>query len=196
MGFTEMPLTVIGVVKDFHFDSLLHAASRTGHPQSGQRFQHPGQASGECDPGDAMTRLGRVLKSLELNWPFTYVFLREIDRLYRTDQRLGQGVHLLHPPGLVRRRVGLFGLAAFTAERRTKEIGIRKVLGASILDIIGLLTREFVRFVLLANLIAWPVAYQGMEKLDRESALPGRIQSAPVRRRRRAALLLAVPPSA
>jgi putative ABC transport system permease protein len=55
--------------------------------------------------------------------------------------------------------LGLFGLAAYAAERRTKEIGIRKVLGSSVSDIVALLSKEFVKLVLLANLIAWPIAY-------------------------------------
>ena len=60
--------------------------------------------------------------------------------------------------------LGLFGLAAFAAEQRTKEIGIRKVLGASVSKIILLLSREFVRWVLLANVIAWPIAYLAMNR--------------------------------
>jgi putative ABC transport system permease protein len=60
--------------------------------------------------------------------------------------------------------LGLFGLAAFAAEQRTKEIGIRKVLGASVSGIIGVLSKDFVKLVLIANLVAWPVAYFAMNK--------------------------------
>ena len=60
--------------------------------------------------------------------------------------------------------LGLFGLASFTTEKRTKEIGIRKALGASVLEIIWLLSKEFTRWVLLANIIAWPLAYFAMNK--------------------------------
>jgi putative ABC transport system permease protein len=58
----------------------------------------------------------------------------------------------------------LFGLAAFTAERRTKEIGVRKVLGATVTNVVGLLSKDFVKLVLLANLIAWPLAWYAMNK--------------------------------
>jgi len=66
--------------------------------------------------------------------------------------------------------LGLFGLAAFTAERRTKEIGIRKVLGASILGVMKLLLREFIILIAIANLIAWPISYYMMNRWLREFA--------------------------
>jgi len=193
MGFTETPLTVIGVVKDFNFESL-HT------PLRGQVILNQDKDFSTLlvklranAIQETMTRLGRVWKSLEPNRPFTYVFLSEnFDRLYRTDQRLGQVFIFFTLLALFVAGLGLFGLAAFTAERRTKEIGIRKVLGASISDIIGLLTRDFVRFVLLANLIAWPVAYVAMKSWTRSFAYRAEFNPLLFAGAGAAALLLAV----
>ncbi|MCE9680695.1 ABC transporter permease, partial [Shewanella sp. AS1] len=85
-----------------------------------------------------------IWKSLEPSRPFGYTFLSQsFDRLYRTDMRLGQVFVFFTLLALFVAGLGLFGLAAFTAERRTKEIGIRKVLGASVANIMALLTRDF-----------------------------------------------------
>jgi putative ABC transport system permease protein len=101
-----------------------------------------------------------TLKELAPDFPLNYTFLNEdIDRLYREDRRIGSLVRYGAALAVLIAGLGLFGLASFTAEQRTKEIGVRKVLGASVQEIVFLLTREFSRWVLLANLIAWPLAY-------------------------------------
>ncbi len=92
--------------------------------------------------------------------PFTFSFLDEsLDQLYRDEVRVGQLVGIFALLAILVACLGLFGLAAFTAEQRTKEIGVRKVMGASTRSIIFLLSKEFVYLVLIANVIAWPVAY-------------------------------------
>ena len=91
---------------------------------------------------------------------FQYSFLDEdFDNLYRTEQRTGRMVGYFSVLAIVIASLGLFGLASFSADLRTKVIGIRKVLGASVTGITGLLANEFVRFVVYANLLAWPLAY-------------------------------------
>jgi putative ABC transport system permease protein len=87
-----------------------------------------------------------------------------IDSLYKTEMRLGSLVKYGALVAIFIACLGLFGLASFTAEQRTKEIGIRKVLGASVANITVLLTKEFTRWVLAANIIAWPVGYFVMRK--------------------------------
>jgi len=82
-----------------------------------------------------------------------------LDMLYRSEARLGQMVSLFASLSILVACLGLFGLASFSAEQRTKEIGIRKVLGASVSDVVLILSREFIALVLVANLIAWPIAY-------------------------------------
>ena len=92
--------------------------------------------------------------------PFYYRFLDEnLARSYMAEQRIGTLVTVFAGLAIIIACLGLFGLAAFTAEQRTKEIGIRKTLGASVPNIVRLLSREFVILVLLADLIAFPLAY-------------------------------------
>ena len=79
--------------------------------------------------------------------------------MYRTEQRLGRSLTTFTWIALFIACLGLFGLASFTAEQKTKEIGIRKVLGASLSTIVTLLTKEFLKWVAVANVVAWPVAY-------------------------------------
>jgi putative ABC transport system permease protein len=91
---------------------------------------------------------------------FSFNFLdRNLDRLYAADQKTGKIAAIFSVLAIFVASLGLLGLAAFVTERRTKEIGVRKVLGASIPEIILLLSKEFARWVLVANVVAWPVAY-------------------------------------
>ena len=92
-----------------------------------------------------------------------YHFVDEtLDSLYRTEQRLSTIFNLFTILAIFVSCLGLFGLASFMAENRTKEIGIRKVLGASVSNIVLFLSKEFVMLVIIANIIAWPVAYYVM----------------------------------
>ena len=79
--------------------------------------------------------------------------------MYRADERMGRILKLFAGMAVLVACLGLFGLASFTAEQRTKEIGVRKVLGASAPGIVLLLSKEFAKWVLIANVLAWPVAY-------------------------------------
>ncbi|HWM91681.1 MAG TPA: ABC transporter permease [Thermoanaerobaculia bacterium] len=110
---------------------------------------------------------GETLRSLESAWrrilptkPFDYFFLDdEFERYYRAEQRLAQLVGFFAVLAVSVACLGLLGLASFTAEKRTREIGIRKVLGSSVSEVVLLLSRELALLVVVANLIAWPVAY-------------------------------------
>ena len=119
-------------------------------------------------PGDVSRALGeieRVWKKFAPGFPFQFNFLDEsLDDLYRSEARTGTIIRAFAFLAIVVSCLGLFGLASFTAERRTKEIGIRKVLGATGANIAWLFSREFSRWVLAANVIAWPVAYYAMAK--------------------------------
>ncbi|MBN1937963.1 MAG: ABC transporter permease [Candidatus Aminicenantes bacterium] len=161
--FIETPVTVIGVVKDYHFESLhtpLRGQIILNRPARGSNLLV--KLREEAIPA-SLAGMERAWKALEPNRPFGSKFLSEaFDRLYRTEQRLGQVFIFFTLLALFVAGLGLFGLAAYTAERRTREIGIRKILGASAVQIAGMLSREFVRWVLLANLLAWPAAYLAM----------------------------------
>ncbi len=93
-------------------------------------------------------------------YPFEYQFLDDVfESAYRSEQKLEQMFNLFAALAMIISCLGLLGLAAFTAEQRTKEIGIRKVLGASVPAIVIMLSKDLALWVLAANIIAWPVAY-------------------------------------
>lgn len=97
--------------------------------------------------------------------PFTYSFLDErFAFLYEAEQKTSQLFTVFAVISIVIACLGLFGLAAFTAEQRTKEIGVRKVLGASVFSIIGLLSKDFLKLVLIAILLATPIAWFAMNR--------------------------------
>jgi putative ABC transport system permease protein len=120
-------------------------------------------------PGDTslmISSLEGVWQKLVPETPFDYQFLdEEIAGLYRADQRIGKMIDSFTFLALFIACLGLFGMASFTAEQKTKEIGIRKVLGATVLEITLSLIKEFGKWVLLANLIAWPLAYFTMNRM-------------------------------
>lgn len=155
----EMPITVVGVVKDSRFrsvreplDPIVFLGTREGTTHMVIRY--------DGDPAAVRAGVEQVWKQAVSDVPFEAQFSEAIvEDLYKAEARRAQifaGFAIL---AVVIACLGLFGLAAFTAERRTKEIGIRKVLGARTLDIVRLLVWQFSRPVLVANLIAWPVAW-------------------------------------
>lgn len=111
-----------------------------------------------------------LLRSVKEHWselspgePFNYSFLDEsFNNTYKFERTIGQILGIFAGLTILVACLGLFGLATFTTEQRIKEIGIRKVLGASISDIITLLSKDFLKLILLANMLAWPLAWWGM----------------------------------
>lgn len=150
---------VIGVVKDFHVKSL-HTEIE---PLVIAIVTNPVYLAIRIAPGD----FGNTLAFLEQEWgtvypndPFQYSFLDEdFDNLYQTENLRGQVFSIFSVLTIFIACLGLLGLASFTAEQRTKEIGIRKVMGASVLNITMLLTKDFVKLVVAASIIALPIAY-------------------------------------
>jgi len=162
--FVQVPYTVIGVVSDFHFESL-HQKIR-GHilRYTDDSYRISVKIRPESIP-TTLDRIENIWKELEPKYPFNYSFLDDtFDRFYRTEQRLGEIFMAFTLIAIFIACLGLFGLASFSAEQRTKEVGIRKVLGASASRIVVLLSRDFTRWVILANVIAWPIAYVVMRR--------------------------------
>ena len=150
---------IIGVVKDFHFESL-HQPIAPLVLYLQPDYRHVSLRLRPENIPQTMAYLKDRWSELRPNYPFDYFFIDEnFDSLYRSEERLGQifGVFSLLAVGIA--CLGLLGLASFSAERRIKEIGIRKVLGAAMPGLLLLLSRDFTRWVLAANLIAWPLAY-------------------------------------
>jgi len=152
--------TIIGVVKDFHHSSL--------HDKIQPLIFRMGRTSVICvrvKPGtDTMTNTMNFLKSLwekaNTGYPFKEEYLADaIDQFYENEKRLISIFSYFTVLAIFISCLGVFGLVSFMAEHRTKEIGIRKALGASISNIVMLLSREFLLLVILANIIAWPLAY-------------------------------------
>jgi putative ABC transport system permease protein len=155
-----VPSTIIGVVKDSRFrsvkepiDPILFQNSRAG-PHSYMIVRFRG------DPAEVRAGVERVWKSIAPDVPFNAKFSEDvIQELYKADDARAQIFAAFALLAVIVGCLGLFGLASFTAERRTKEIGIRKVLGARTRDIVRLLVWQFSRPVVIANIIAWPVAW-------------------------------------
>lgn len=162
---------IVGVLKDFHMHSL-HLSIMPLYI-----FLDPARAnrvSIKLRGGDIPTALAFVRRAWEKfapEYPFEYSFFDDIfQRAYLVERRLGTMFSAFAGLAVLIACLGLLGLAAFTAERKTKEIGIRKVLGASASGVIVLLNREFLKWVVLANLVAWPVGYFAMRSWLRNFA--------------------------
>lgn len=154
--------TVIGVVKDFHFASLrdnIGALSmRLGESQGSISIRY-----NAAESENLIADLEKRWKTMAPDQPFSYQFLDDaFARMYSNEQRIGALAGVFAGLAVLVSCLGLFGLVAFTAEQRTKEIGIRKVLGAGMGSIIGLLSRDFLKLVLLAILLATPCAWYFM----------------------------------
>jgi putative ABC transport system permease protein len=154
-----VPVTVAGVVKDARFrdikqplDPIMFVNSNSGHTHMIARFTG--------DPSAVRAGVERAWKTITTEVPFSGEFSDDVIlELYEAEDARAKtfaGFALL---AVIVACLGLYGLAAFTAERRTKEIGIRKVLGARSRDIVQLLAWQFSKPVIIANLIAWPVAW-------------------------------------
>ena len=114
---------------------------------------------------DSMAHIQKVWKNLIPDYPFVYFFLDEsFEQMHRADARLGVIFRYFGIMAVIVACMGLLGLSVFTAEQKTKEIGIRKTLGAPVFSIYTLLSKKFVKWVLLANIIAWPVAFFALHK--------------------------------
>ncbi len=156
---------VVGVVKDFHFRPLhqpIEPAALYIYPKL---FQYISVRISPTDVSRSLDFLKAKWQALVPGQTFQYSFLDEdFDKLYRAEMRLSQIFTVVTFMAIFIACLGLFGLAAFEAVQRTKEMGIRKVLGASAAGIVLLLSKEFTKWVLLANIIAWPVAYYAMNR--------------------------------
>jgi putative ABC transport system permease protein len=150
---------VIGVVEDFHYETL--------RENIGPLVMFLGNNTSRISFRIQTDNIAKTIGLLEKKWkeflpnsPFSYTFMDErFAEMYQSEQRVGKIFGVFATLAVFIGCLGLFGLAAFTAEQRTKEIGIRKVLGATAPGIVSLLMREFVILVIIANVIAWPVAY-------------------------------------
>jgi hypothetical protein len=157
--------TVIGVVKDFHFKSV------HDHIEPLVIFIRPAwhnRVYVKLENGDLQKTLSSVesvYKKISPENPFEYTFLNDdFDKLYRSEQRTGTIFNYFAWIAIIISCLGLFGLVMFTTEQRTREIGIRKVMGASVTSLFSLISLDFIRLIFIANLVAIPVAWYMMSR--------------------------------
>jgi putative ABC transport system permease protein len=161
---TELTFTVVGVVKDYHYESL-HQSVRPGAlmAQPGIWGIQEDYISARIQPGDiprTLSRIRNVWDTFMMGYPLEYSFLdSDYDALYHNEERTGRIFSVFASLAIGIGCLGLLGLASFAAEQKTREIGIRRVLGASTGGIMILLSRDLLRWVALANLVAWPIAF-------------------------------------
>jgi putative ABC transport system permease protein len=164
----DATFTVVGVVMDYHYESL-HQSVRPGAlmAQPGIWGIEEDYISARIQPGDiprTLSRIRNVWDTFTMGYPLEYSFLdSDYDALYHNEERTGRIFSVFAALAIGIGCLGLLGLASFAAEQKTREIGIRRVLGASVPGIMMLLSRDLLRWVALANLVAWPVAYFAMK---------------------------------
>ncbi|MEJ0080422.1 MAG: FtsX-like permease family protein [Puia sp.] len=151
-------LTIIGVVKNFNFESLKQGIG----PLCFYLGKNAGMASFKVNTANItglVNKIETLWKQMSPGMPFNYTFLDEsFNEMYQSEQRVGKIAIIFSTLAILIACLGLFGLATFIAEQRTKEIGIRKVLGASVQGIVRLLSKDFLRLVAIAFVIAAPLS--------------------------------------
>jgi len=170
------PFHIIGVLKDFNFESLRDKIS----PLALVYVPDNGAISVRLHTSDLtalMSKIENKWKGFSPNQQFNYSFMdQDFDATYRSEQRVGTIFISFSTLAIVIACLGLFGLAAYAAEQRTKEIGIRKVLGANISTIVGILSMDFIKLVIISILIATPLALFAMNKWLQDFAYRVNIQ--------------------
>jgi len=159
-GFDSLG-TIIGIAKDFNFNSL-HYKIETMFMfnQKDWGFSNMSVKINGSKEGNSIAFIQSVWQKNFPGHPFEYQFLDDhFTDVYRSDTQVSSIVGILAGLAIIISCLGLFGLASYSAERRIKEVGIRKVLGASTQNIVGMLSKDFLKYVFIAAIIAWPLAW-------------------------------------
>jgi putative ABC transport system permease protein len=168
LKFWQNEGTIIGVVKNYHHVSLHREIMPhifTVNPQNFRFLRFIFIKIAEENIPNTLKYIRGTTTTFAPDFPYEYSFLDQgVEELYQTEQNLGKIFSSFAFLAIFISCLGIFGLASFTAEKRTKEIGIRKVLGASVTHIVMLLSKDFSRWILVANLIAWPIGWYAMNK--------------------------------
>jgi predicted permease len=163
----SIPYTIIGVTKDFVYDDMYGKVDPLlfmCYPEDRFGYMYIKIKPG-INVGTGMTTIEDVVKRNVPGYPFNYIFVDdEFNKLFKSENLIGKLSRVFALLAIIISCLGLFGLAAYTAERRTKEIGIRKVLGASVSGITGLLSKDFLRLVFISAVVAFPLSWWFMHK--------------------------------
>jgi len=160
-----VPITVIGVLEDFHVNAI-----RDKIEPMVVYYNPPNRnyVSLRMEPGNVFNLINIVeneWKKMFPNMPFDYSFLDEhFDNIHRSERNLATTFMYFTILAIIIACLGLFGLASYATERRIKEIGVRKVLGSTVGQIVLLLSKDFSKLVLISNILAWPIAWYAMNK--------------------------------
>ncbi|ULC59197.1 ABC transporter permease [Flaviramulus sp. BrNp1-15] len=156
--------TIVGIVKNFNYESLRQNVAALSFRLGYNKWVSAYRLN-TSNVNDIINIIEKKYKSVAPGMPFEYSFMDEsFDNMYRQERRVGKVALTFALLAIIIACLGLFGLATYIAEQRTKEIGIRKVLGASVSNIIRMLSTDFVKLVLLAFIIATPIAWWFMSK--------------------------------
>ncbi|MCU0367304.1 MAG: ABC transporter permease [Cyclobacteriaceae bacterium] len=158
---------VIGVMEDYHQTSLKDAISPTIFEVATENRQFPYLIAGlhTTDFAETTKTISQIWKSLVTDTPFEYSFLDEtIERQYNEDKKVSDIITSFTVIAMIICSMGLYGLSTYMAERRFKEIGVRKVMGASVSQIVRMMSQEFIRLVVIAFLISVPLAWYAMNE--------------------------------
>jgi putative ABC transport system permease protein len=157
--------TVIGVIKDFNFKSLHSQINPMALNIFPEVYKYLYVRISPNNIQESLQFLDKKWQGLTAGLPFNYFFLDDdFDRIYKSETKLSKTFSYVAGLAIFIACLGLLGLISYTAEQKTKEIGIRKVLGASVSNIIVYLSKEFIFLILIANIIGWPVVYFSMNK--------------------------------
>ncbi len=156
---------VIGVVQDFHYKSLHEKVSVSVLQIYPPIVYKMAVKLKTADLKNTLAYINKTWNKYTSEYPLDYKFMDEsFDEMYKAEDKLSRLLWIFTIMAIVVGCMGLFGLAAFSAEQRTKEISIRKVLGASVMNIVSMLSKNFLKPVLIASLIAFPIAWLAMNK--------------------------------
>jgi len=158
--------TIVGISRDFNFNFLHYKIEPMFlQNQGASSFNTVSVKINGRKAGQALALIESSWKKILPEYPFEYQFLDDhFKQLYKTDSQVSQMVTIMAGLAILISCLGLFGLASFSTEKRTKEVGVRKIMGASVKDVVILLSKHFIGLVLIGNLIAWPLAWLALHR--------------------------------
>lgn len=165
VNFGDQPMQIIGVMKDFHFNNIRNKIAPLMLHIAPQQARICFMRVSGNDMEKTLDYISGIWKSFEPDFEFNYRFMDEtLGNLYRAEEQSNTLINYFTIFAIFISCLGIFGLASFMAEQKTKEIGVRKVMGASVPTIVRMFSAEFTKLVIIGNILAWPLAYYAMNK--------------------------------
>ena len=162
---------IIGIVRDFHYRTLHHVIEPLAIVMEPFLYSKLLIRTDGTDDAGVIAAIRNTWQELAPAYPFEYSFLdADLNHLYDSEKNTATLIMIFAILAILIACLGLFGLSSFIAEQRTKEIGIRKALGATVTSIVSLISKEFILLVIISNVIAWPIAYYAMDNWLRSFA--------------------------